>query len=211
MGSWFGGVPSVVRVCGVDLMGAEEALAHQDPRDPARRVWGLRARMTTGGHRRVQGCPASARQDERASSRGSPADRSQGCPSEMLQGDSVAALKRCFRSQNSSEALFDIEALADGLELGTPCQGDIGVRHRPRVDGSISMTAGPAIPSLPTLGLQGSEGGELNDEPDAVLRLAASLTGIAAVSTGPCWRATSVDLTRCPRVATAGHHRAIEF
>src|SRR5688572_6136704 len=34
MGSWFGGVPSAVRVCGVDLVGAEEALAKQEPRDP---------------------------------------------------------------------------------------------------------------------------------------------------------------------------------
>ncbi|WP_207021456.1 ImmA/IrrE family metallo-endopeptidase [Phycicoccus sp. DTK01] len=79
--------------------------------------------------------------------------------------------------RNSAE--YDVCAVAEGLELLDALSSDNGVDHGFAVDGSISLTTGPVLPPLPTLGVKGSENGELEDEPDKLLSLAASLTRAA--------------------------------
>ncbi len=75
-----------------------------------------------------------------------------------------------------NEAEYNVDSIVEGLMLLEALPLEISVSHGFAVDGSISITTGPELPTLPTIGVRGSDTGELVDEPDRLLGLAAGLT-----------------------------------
>jgi len=82
-------------------------------------------------------------------------------------------------SSERSEAEYHVDSIIEGLELLGALPHENFVGHGFAVDGSISITTGPNLPTLATIGVRGSDTGELNDEPDRLLGLAADLTRVA--------------------------------
>lgn len=76
----------------------------------------------------------------------------------------------------SNAAEYEIETIMEGLALLDGLPSESHVRHGFAVDGTITMTTGPTLPTLPAIGVRGNATSELEDEPDYLLSVAASLT-----------------------------------
>lgn len=178
---WFGGVPNEIKLCGVALTHAQQAIDRAAPREE-------HFAREDAGERPGEDWPAVmllklARLQ--LAEMAKILEAILGVPLRGMSVDDVGSrlgdrARLRFDGEDLELALWEIDALMEGLQLRDALAGDLRVAHGFQVDGSITITTGPSIPETSVIGLKGSVGAELEDEPDEILRLAVSLTRGAA-------------------------------
>lgn len=178
---WFGGVPDEVRLCGARFTHAQEAIDERAPAeyrdvDPAARGerpsddWSAVAVLKL----------ARLQLDEMAEV----IELTLGASTAGRSVEEVALAlgsraKQRFADEECDLVLFDVDAICEGLALRQSLGTNYCVGHAFAVDGSITLTVGPEIPSASTIGLRGSDSGEMNDQPDRIFRISVGLTETA--------------------------------
>jgi hypothetical protein len=178
---WFGGVPTEIKLCGVALTHAQEALDYAGPREE-------HFARDDAGERPGEDWPAVMLLKLARLQLGEMAqiiEMMLGVPLGGMSVDDVgfrlgARARLRLDGEDLEAALWEVDALMEALQLRDALAGDLRVAHGFQVDGSITITTGPDIPETSVVGLKGSVGGELADEPDEILRLAVRLTEAAA-------------------------------
>lgn len=164
MKRWFGDVPWDVRVAGVTLVTAAEAVAGTDDREFEDRHddgpenerdspdWGGTAMLWL----------ARCQLDQMRS---------------LLSADDVVRLQGDDSATLAGDEAGDARLLREGLALHRCLTGSPAVVHHGfNVAGDITITYGLEIPPSPALGLRGSQTQEIEDSPVAVLRAAVEAT-----------------------------------
>lgn len=178
---WFGDVPREVKVAGVTLQLAHEAIDKADPdrEGPQDGVRGERPNPDYPAEMVLR--MALLELDEMVRVLGE-------MVSTDLDGwsrsDIVSAvehhLNQCDIEGEEPDWAYEWEVVQAGLQLRDALNERVHVSHGFEIDGSITITIGPNIPELTVLGLGSSDDGELEDEPDHILAIAVDLVASAA-------------------------------
>ncbi|GAA4401920.1 hypothetical protein GCM10023168_11990 [Fodinibacter luteus] len=178
--TWFAGVPREIEVAGVRLIRAEQAIeAGEPPNDwnHASHEYSERPDSDWVASQVLDLTRLQLLELRRVVEQILGADR----PIIALEDVRSVLLERAVMlpEPDRNAAEYEVDTVVEGLELLEALPREIHVGHGFAVDGSISITTGPELPALPTIGVRGSDTGELEDEPDRLLGLAAALTRAA--------------------------------
>lgn len=178
---WFGGVPTEIRLCGAELIHAQEAIDRAAPPDESCCADDAGERPSSDWCAVLILKMARLQLDEMADIIEMLTREPLGSMSPDDLGSRLKArASQVFAGEDLDIKSWEIDALLEGLDLREALGGELRVAHGFEVDGSITITTGPAIPATSIIGLKGSFEGEMEDEPDNILRLAVSLTETAA-------------------------------